>query len=162
MITFHRKITVLRICSLVCFTKVATVILSTQTSLHHNGIQNLTLSVNSYIILYGSSVDRRLCPMAKYVTFCKYGFVNLNRVCMYVYMYVCMYVLLLLLNESTYCFPCHFMLQYIYQLLIIYSKMWSRVKHKIWLYMSGSTGRGNPYVNAFCWELRSSGLLRSE
>jgi len=36
-VTIQSEIMVLRICSLVCFTVVATVILSTQTSCHHNG-----------------------------------------------------------------------------------------------------------------------------
>jgi len=36
-VTIQSEILVLRICSLVCFTTAATVILSTQTSCHHNG-----------------------------------------------------------------------------------------------------------------------------
>jgi len=36
-VTVQSEIMVLRICSLVCFTIAATVILSTQTSCHHNG-----------------------------------------------------------------------------------------------------------------------------
>jgi hypothetical protein len=147
--------------------KTATVILSTQTSLHHNGTENLTLSVNSHVILNRSSVDRRLCTMGKYATFSKQCFVNLNRegIIIIIIIIILLLLLLLLLFVKLKCIllSVSFYIAVDIHLLIIYSKMWSIITHKIWLHMNGCTGRRNsPYVNTFSWEMCSSVLLNSK